>query len=303
MPTPWRPDRRPSRLPRGDDAPVGRAPDATGYGRVIRATDGTVERIVEQKDATAAEAAVTEINAGVYVFQAPALRRHLALVGTDNAQRRSTSPTSSRSPGRTRSPSRHPSCATSHSRSASTTAPARRGRAPSQRAHGAPLAARGRDDPGPGDDLDRRHRDARSRRDGAPEYAHPAGERRGIRGDHRPRHDLEDCEVGENATVRRSDATLAVIGAGATVGPFAYLRPGTNLAAGGKIGTFVETKNATIGEGSKVPHLSYIGDTTIGRGVNLGAGRSPRTTTTSRSTAPRSAMRCTPARTTCSSPR
>jgi bifunctional UDP-N-acetylglucosamine pyrophosphorylase/glucosamine-1-phosphate N-acetyltransferase len=112
---------------------------------------------------------------------------------------------------------------------------------------------------------------------------------------------LEDCEVGENATVRRSDATLAVIGAGATVGPFAYLRPGTVLAAGGKIGTFVETKNSTIGEGSKVPHLSYIGDTTIGRGVNLGAARSPRTTTTSRSTAPRSATRCTPARTTCSS--
>ena len=83
---------------------------------------------------------------------------------------------------------------------------------------------------------------------------------------------LVDCEVGEDATVKRADATLAVIGARASVGPFAYLRPGTVLDENGKIGTFVETKNARIGEGSKVPHLSYVGDTTVGRGVNLGAG-------------------------------
>src|SRR5690606_4114194 len=83
---------------------------------------------------------------------------------------------------------------------------------------------------------------------------------------------LSDCEVGEGATVRRTDGTLAVIGAGATVGPWAYLRPGTYLGENGKIGTFVETKNSTIGAGSKVPHLSYIGDTTIGSGVNIGAG-------------------------------
>src|SRR5690606_27881436 len=57
-----------------------------------------------------------------------------------------------------------------------------------------------------------------------------------------PDTSLEDCEVGEDAVVRRTDATLAVIGAGATVGPFAFLRPGTELGAGGKIGTFVETK-------------------------------------------------------------
>src|SRR5690606_17091273 len=80
------------------------------------------------------------------------------------------------------------------------------------------------------------------------------------------------CEVGEDAVVNRTDATLAVIGAGASVGPFAYLRPGTELAADGKIGTFVETKNAKIGPGSKVPHLSYIGDTTVGEGSNIGAG-------------------------------
>jgi bifunctional UDP-N-acetylglucosamine pyrophosphorylase/glucosamine-1-phosphate N-acetyltransferase len=83
---------------------------------------------------------------------------------------------------------------------------------------------------------------------------------------------LVDCEIGEGATVTRTDATLAVIGAGASVGPFAYLRPGTYLGADGKIGTFVETKNSTIGPGSKVPHLSYIGDTTVGEQSNVGAG-------------------------------
>jgi bifunctional UDP-N-acetylglucosamine pyrophosphorylase / glucosamine-1-phosphate N-acetyltransferase len=62
-----------------------------------------------------------------------------------------------------------------------------------------------------------------------------------------------------------------VVGAGASVGPFAYLRPGTDLGADGKIGTFVETKNATIGAGSKVPHLSYVGDARIGTGSNIGA--------------------------------
>ena len=87
-----------------------------------------------------------------------------------------------------------------------------------------------------------------------------------------PQTTLLDCEVGEDAVVSRTDGTLAVIGAGATVGPFAYLRPGTELGDGGKIGTFVETKNAKIGASSKVPHLSYIGDTTVGEGSNVGAG-------------------------------
>ena len=83
---------------------------------------------------------------------------------------------------------------------------------------------------------------------------------------------LKDCEVGTGARVLRTHGELAVVGDGATVGPFSYLRPGTRLGAGGKIGAFVETKNAEIGEGSKVPHLSYVGDATIGRGTNIGAG-------------------------------
>jgi bifunctional UDP-N-acetylglucosamine pyrophosphorylase/glucosamine-1-phosphate N-acetyltransferase len=83
---------------------------------------------------------------------------------------------------------------------------------------------------------------------------------------------LNGVEVGENATVIKSHATASRIGDGASVGPFAYLRAGTDLGANGKIGTFVETKNAIIGEGSKVPHLSYVGDAEIGTGSNIGAG-------------------------------
>jgi len=83
---------------------------------------------------------------------------------------------------------------------------------------------------------------------------------------------LKDVEVGAGAQVVRTHGELAVIGAGATVGPFSYLRPGTELGAGGKIGGFVETKNAQIGDGAKVPHLSYVGDAEIGEGTNIGAG-------------------------------
>lgn len=83
---------------------------------------------------------------------------------------------------------------------------------------------------------------------------------------------LRDTEVGAGARVVRTDATLAVIGKGASVGPFAYLRPGTYLGDEGKVGTFVETKNAKIGAGSKVPHLSYVGDAEVGEQTNIGAG-------------------------------
>jgi bifunctional UDP-N-acetylglucosamine pyrophosphorylase / glucosamine-1-phosphate N-acetyltransferase len=83
---------------------------------------------------------------------------------------------------------------------------------------------------------------------------------------------LKDCEVGSGARVVRTQGELAVIGPGASVGPYAYLRPATTLGVGGKIGTFVETKNSRIGDGAKVPHLSYVGDAEIGDGTNIGAG-------------------------------
>jgi bifunctional UDP-N-acetylglucosamine pyrophosphorylase/glucosamine-1-phosphate N-acetyltransferase len=86
-----------------------------------------------------------------------------------------------------------------------------------------------------------------------------------------PHSRLTDTRVGAGARVENTVALGAEVGAEASVGPFAYLRPGTRLGVRGKIGTYVETKNASIGEGTKVPHLSYVGDATIGEYTNIGA--------------------------------
>ena len=87
-----------------------------------------------------------------------------------------------------------------------------------------------------------------------------------------PGSHLVDTIVGERAVIRQSVAYEAEIGDDVTVGPFAHLRPGTRLAARVHIGNFVEIKNSEIGEGAKVPHLSYVGDADIGAGANIGAG-------------------------------
>ncbi|GAA1940208.1 bifunctional UDP-N-acetylglucosamine diphosphorylase/glucosamine-1-phosphate N-acetyltransferase GlmU [Microbacterium aoyamense] len=247
--------------------------DARGYGRVIRDASGAVLRIVEQKDASPEEAAVREINAGVYVFRAPALRTQIALVGTANAQ---------------------------GEKYLTDVVGLLRGASEPVAASAAPnaAAALGVNDRIQLSDAGRllNARTVRRWQLAGVTIVDPATtwidvtatlapdvtilpntqllratvvESGAVIG---PDTTLVDCEVGADATVKRTDGTLAVIGAGASVGPFSYLRPGTYLAAGGKIGTFVETKNSTIGEGSKVPHLSYIGDTTIGAHVNIGAG-------------------------------
>ena len=86
-----------------------------------------------------------------------------------------------------------------------------------------------------------------------------------------PDSTIIDCEIGPEASVTRTHAQLATIGAKASVGPFAYLRPNSRLGERGKIGAFVETKNVQIGAESKVPHLTYVGDATIGVDTNIGA--------------------------------
>ena len=86
-----------------------------------------------------------------------------------------------------------------------------------------------------------------------------------------PRTTLVDCTVGTGARVIESRCTEAIIGEGASVGPFTFLRPGAKLLPNSKVGAYVEMKNATLGEGSKVPHLSYVGDAVIGEGSNIGA--------------------------------
>lgn len=247
--------------------------DASGYGRVIRSEGDTVARIVEQKDAAPDELAVTEINAGVYVFQAASLRRELARVGTANAQGEKYLTDVI---GLLRDAGLPVAAVTAPDAAAALGVNDRIQLSEAARTLNARTV---------------RHwqREGVTVMDPATTWidvtATLAPDVTLLPGTHvlratviaegavvGPDTTLVDCEVGERATVTRTDATLAVIGADATVGPFAYLRPNARLGAGGKIGTFVEVKNSDIGARSKVPHLSYIGDTTIGTGVNLGAG-------------------------------
>jgi len=87
-----------------------------------------------------------------------------------------------------------------------------------------------------------------------------------------PNVQASDSAIGDEAIVKQAVMVEATVGTGAIVGPFAYLRPGAVLAEGAKVGTYVEIKGSTIGRGSKVPHLSYIGDAQIGEDSNVGAG-------------------------------
>ncbi|MDQ1547362.1 MAG: bifunctional UDP-N-acetylglucosamine pyrophosphorylase / glucosamine-phosphate N-acetyltransferase [Actinomycetota bacterium] len=247
--------------------------DATGYGRIVRAADGAVDRIVEQKDATPAELEIHEVNSGSYVFHLEPLRAQLALVQTHNAQGEKYITDVIgllRAAGAevTAVPVSENWIVGGINDRVQLAESAQRLNAMIVR--GWQLAGVTVRDPGStwidlqatiGEDVELLP--------GTMITGPTVIERGAIIG---PDTSLDTCEIGEGATVRRTDATLAVIGAGASVGPFAYLRPGTYLGANGKIGTFVETKNSKIGVGSKVPHLSYIGDTTVGEGSNVGAG-------------------------------
>ncbi|WP_210479467.1 bifunctional UDP-N-acetylglucosamine diphosphorylase/glucosamine-1-phosphate N-acetyltransferase GlmU [Naasia sp. SYSU D00948] len=248
-------------------------PDPTGYGRVIRGSDGAIDRIVEQKDANDDELAVDEINTGVYALGLSGLRDLLASLSTANAQGEkylTDIVAALREAGSSVSavPVAEPWLVEGINDRAQLSDAAAKLNALIVR--GWQLNGVTIQDPAttwidltvtlapdveilPGTQLQ-----------GATTVATGA-----VIG---PDTTLVDCEIGERAVVKRTDATLAVIGAGASVGPFAYLRPGTVLGPDGKIGTFVETKNAHIGERSKVPHLSYIGDTEVGVGSNVGAG-------------------------------
>jgi len=246
--------------------------DPTGLGRIVRDERGAPRAIVEERDATDEQRAIREVNAGVYVANAGTLRRVLAGLGSSNAQ--------------------------GEQYLTDALAPLVEG--------GAPTAAVRADDP---DDVlgcnDRRELAERRRtlndrvlddlmRAGvtvvdpqttwvdvtaaaaADAVLRPGTELLGtttvaagaVVG---PDTTLVDCVVEAGASVVRSHCLGSVIGPQASVGPFSYLRPGTRLGRGSKVGAFVETKNAEVGEGSKVPHLSYVGDATIGRGANIGA--------------------------------
>jgi bifunctional UDP-N-acetylglucosamine pyrophosphorylase/glucosamine-1-phosphate N-acetyltransferase len=244
----------------------------TGYGRIVRDADGSVQRIVEQKDASPAEQLINEINSGVYAFDAAVLRDGLSRLSTDNAQGElylTDVLGIARGDGRR---------------------------------VGALVASdhwlvEGINDrvqlSAVGAEMNRRiveghmrsgvtvvdpasvwvDADVRIGQDAViePNVQLRAGTVIGSGAVVGPDTTLSGVTVGDGASVVRTHGSDSVIGSGASVGPFAYLRPGTSLGVKGKIGTFVETKNAQIGEGSKVPHLSYIGDATIGDHSNIGA--------------------------------
>lgn len=246
------------------------------YGRIVRGPDGQVERIVETKapgDATAEELAIKEINLGTYVFEAGPLLEALEEVHPDNSQGElylgDVLPVL-RAAGR--------------GVNAHLTASGHAGLGINTRADLAEVSAICRSD------ILRRHMlagvtvtdpastfievDVRIGEDtvvepytvlrGQVEIA--AGCRIG------PMTTLTDCFVGEAATVIHSYLEGCEVLERCTVGPFAYIRPGTMLRDGAKAGAFVEIKNSDIGAGTKVPHLSYIGDADIGARSNIGAG-------------------------------
>jgi bifunctional UDP-N-acetylglucosamine pyrophosphorylase/glucosamine-1-phosphate N-acetyltransferase len=247
--------------------------DPFGYGRVLRNDEGDVEAIVEEKDATPEQREVREINSGILAFDAEFLVGALPRIGNDNAKGEyylTDTIAIAREDGLT--VGAHPIDDVMQTEGVN------------DRAQLARLGA----------ELNRRIVDGWMREGvtvmdpattwidadvvlapdvtilpgtqllGATVVAEDA-----VIG---PDTTLKDCEIGTGARVVRTHAELAVVGGGANVGPYSYLRPGTNLGAGGKIGGFVETKNAVIGDGAKVPHLSYVGDAEIGEGTNIGAG-------------------------------
>ncbi len=248
-------------------------PDPTGYGRILRGADGMVTSIVEHRDADDSEREITEINSGIYVFDAATLRSALTELAPSNDQ--------------------------GELYLTDVLAVLREA--------GNPVGACVIDDlwqtEGVNDRIQLSRMNAELNRrilqrwmregvtvvDPASTWVHasvdlapdvillPGTSLEGATSvaaaaQIGPDTTLIDVEVGEKAVVTRTQASLSVIGPGANVGPYAHLRPGTTLGADGKIGTFVETKNARIGAGAKAPHLSYLGDAVIGDGANIGAG-------------------------------
>jgi bifunctional UDP-N-acetylglucosamine pyrophosphorylase/glucosamine-1-phosphate N-acetyltransferase len=247
--------------------------DPTGYGRILRDADGSVAGIVEQKDATDEQRAITEINSGIYAFDAAVLTAALAQVGTDNAQGEKylTDVLAIARSGGGRVSAHVVDDLWQTEGVNDRVQLARLGKEHNRRTterwmrEGVTIV-----DP----DTTWIDADVTIGRDALilPGTQLVGATTIGARAVIGPDTTLTDTEVGDGAEVKRTEATLAVIGAEATVGPFSYLRPGTELGAKGKIGGFVETKNATIGAGAKVPHLTYAGDATIGEGANIGAG-------------------------------
>lgn len=243
-----------------------------GYGRILRNEGGEVTAIVEAKDATEEQLAITEVNSGIYAFDAAVLRESLESVTTENAQGEKylTDVLS-----------------IARDRGFRTSALSIEDRWEVEGANDrVQLSQLGRV---LNDRITEHHmRNGVSIVDpqstwidttveiaadavllpGTQLHGNTVVRTGAVIG---PDTTLTDVQVGAGAEVVRTHGSSSEIGDGALVGPFAYLRPGTRLGEKGKIGTFCETKNAEIGAGSKLPHLSYAGDVTVGENSNIGA--------------------------------
>ena len=248
-------------------------PDPTGYGRILRTQDGEVIGIVEQADATPSQQAIREVNAGVYAFDVAALRSALSRLRPHNAQQElylTDVISIVRSDGHVVrawhvDDSALVAGVNDRVQLAELGAELNRRIVAAHQRAGVTIVdpattwidvdvTIGRDTViHPGHAAAWRHAHRRALPDRPGHHADRRHRRRRGRGGAHPRQ------------VSRS------IGDGAVVGPFTYLRPGTVLGADGKLGAFVETKNATIGAGTKVPHLTYVGDADIGEHSNIGA--------------------------------
>ncbi|WP_189708017.1 bifunctional UDP-N-acetylglucosamine diphosphorylase/glucosamine-1-phosphate N-acetyltransferase GlmU [Streptomyces anandii] len=248
-------------------------PDATGYGRIVRdASSGAVTAIVEHKDATEEQRAVREINSGVFAFDGRLLADALGRVRTDNSQGEEYLTDVLgilREAGH-----RVGACVAGDHREIAginnrvQLAEARR-ILNDRLLTAAMLAGVTVVDPATTwvDVTVTFEQDATVLPGTQLHGSTHLGEGSVVG----PNSRLTDTRVGAGARVDNTVSNGAVVGPEASVGPYAYLRPGTRLGLKSKVGTYVETKNARIGEGTKVPHLSYVGDATIGEYSNIGA--------------------------------
>lgn len=249
-----------------------RVPDPTGYGRIVRDAAGAVTGIVEHADATEEQRAVDEINSGMYAFDGALLSQVVHRLSADNAKGEEYI---TDAVALLRGDGHRVGAYIAPDRTEVEGVNDRVQLAEARRLLNARL-------------LEQLMRDGVTVVDPASTWVdvdvrvgrdavlEPQTQLQGrtVIGEGAqvgPATVLCDTEVGEDAVVSHTVAREAVIGPEATVGPYAYLRPGARLDRGVKIGTFVEVKNSTVGEGSKVPHLTYVGDADIGKGVNIGA--------------------------------
>ncbi|MEN3357692.1 MAG: bifunctional UDP-N-acetylglucosamine pyrophosphorylase / glucosamine-phosphate N-acetyltransferase [Mycobacteriales bacterium] len=246
-------------------------PDPTGYGRVVRGPGGEVLRVVEHRDADDAERAITEVATSVYAFTAAPLRAALRQLSTANSQ------------GEEYLPDVVGGYVAAGVPVAAVLAPAAETAGVNDRVQLA-AARRAYNDRL----LDGWMRAGVTVTDPATTWVdatvtlaedvtllpqvqlagHTTVDRGATVG---PDSTLTDCVVGAGARVVRAHCEGAEIGPEASVGPYTYLRPGTRLGRKAKAGTYVEIKGSEVGAGSKVPHLSYVGDATIGVDSNVGA--------------------------------